>query len=120
MYARCGGRRRRAEFVQSLQPVRSKGASMIEVHPQTRSTLQEAPERYLFTLTFAHGEVALLTISGATDAHHARILAENAIAHCRYTVTRGDSTGGKAHCFYYWHVQAQERNPRLDSLSRGA
>ena len=84
------------------------------------SSQQQSHSVALFTLTFAHGEVALLTISGATDAHHARILAENAIAHCRYTVTRGDSTGGHAHCFYYWHVQAQEQTPRLDSLSQGA
>ena len=92
---------------------------MIEVHPQTRSPLQEAPERYLFTLTFAGGQVALLTVYGATDAHHARTIAGNAIAHCRYTVVEGDVTNGHAHYFYYWHTrEAQERNPRLDS--RGA
>ena len=94
---------------------------MIEVHPQTRSPLQEASERYLFTLTFAGGQVALLTVSDATDSHHARTLSENAIAHCRYTITDGDVTDGHAHYFYYWHTrEAQERNPRLDSLSLGA
>jgi len=83
------------------------------------SSQQQSHSVALFTLTFAHGEVALLTISGATDAHHARILAENAIAHCRYTITDGDVTNGHAHYFYYWHTrEAQERNPRLDS--RGA
>ena len=92
---------------------------MIEVHPQTRSPLQEAPERYLFTLTFAGGQVALLTVYGATDAHHARTLAEDAVKNCRYTAVEGDTTNGLVHSFYYWH-EAQERNPRLDSLSRGA
>ena len=83
------------------------------------SSQQQSHSVALFTLTFAHGEVALLTVSGATDAHHARILAENAIAHCRYEVVEGDTTNGLVHSFYYWH-EAQERNPRLDSLSRGA
>ena len=59
----------------------------------------------LFTLTFVGGQVALLTVSGATDAHHARTIASNAIAHCRYAVVEGDHTGGNVHCFFSWcHV----------------
>ena len=70
----------------------------------------------LFTLTFVGGQVALLTVSGATDAHHARTIASNAIAHCRYAVVEGDTTNGLVHSFYYWH-EAQERNPRLSTIS---
>jgi len=70
----------------------------------------------LFTLTFVGGQVALLTVSGATDAHHARTIASNAIAHCRYAVVEGDTTNRLVHSFYYWH-EAQERNPRLSTIS---
>ena len=70
----------------------------------------------LFTLPFVGGQVALLTVSGATDAHHARTIASNAIAHCRYAVVEGDTTNGLVHSFYYWH-EAQERNPRLSTIS---
>ena len=86
---------------------------MIEVHPQTRSPLQEAPERYLFTLTFRGGQVALLNVCGASTQEEARAIAESAIKNSQYEVVAGDHTEGHAHCFYSWcTAQAQERTPR--------
>ena len=55
-----------------------------------------------FTLTFVGGQVALLEVRGAADDEQARILAANAIKHCHYMVTDGDTTYGQAQYFYYW------------------
>ena len=85
---------------------------MIEVHPQTRSLLQEAPERYLFTLTFRGGQVALLDVRGAVDSEEARAIAHQAIKTCSYRVVDGDQTQGRAAYFYYWTTRAaQEMHP---------
>ena len=99
-----------------MSQVVDAGSSQQQSHP-----VAPRAQPFLFTLIFAHGEVALLTVSGARSSHHARSIAEYAIDHCRYTVVDGDHTGGNVHCFYYWcAVQAQERTPRLDdSLSEG-
>ncbi len=58
--------------------------------------------KHLFTLTFAHGEVALLDVRGAVDQEQARAIACDAIKRCQYSVTDGDQTGGNAHYFYSW------------------
>jgi len=83
-------------------------------------TSVEVQRTHLFTLTFVGGQIALLNVCGAHSQQEARAIAESAIKNSRYGVVAGDSTGGHAHCFYYWHVQAQEQTPRLDSLSQGA
>ena len=61
-----------------------------------------ATNRHTFTLTFAGGQVALLEVRGAADQEEARTIAQNAITTSRYTVTDGDTTGGRAHYFYCW------------------
>ena len=60
---------------------------------------------FLFTLVFAGGQVALLTVYGASDQEQARSIASTAIKNCQYTVVDGDHTGGNVHCFFSWcHV----------------
>lgn len=72
-----------------------------------------AGNMHLFTLTFPHGEVALLEVRGAADSQQAHLIASTAITTCRYTVTDGDTTHGQAQYLYHWcSSEAQERSVR--------
>jgi len=64
-----------------------------------------APSAHTFTLVFAGGQMALLTVYRASDQEQARSIASTAIKNCQYTVVDGDHTGGNVHCFFSWcHV----------------
>lgn len=72
-----------------------------------------AGNTHLFTLTFPHGEVALLDVYGAANHEQAHAIAQDAIKTCRYTVTDGDTTHGQAQYLYHWcSSEAQERSVR--------
>ena len=100
--------------------MQTKMSQVVDAGSGQQQLVAPSAQPCLFTLTFRGGQIALLNVYGASTKQEARGIAESVIKNACYTVVDGDYAGGKAHCFYYWHVQAQERNPRLDSLSRGA
>ncbi len=67
-----------------------------------------AANRHLFTLTFPHGERAILEVCGAPHQIKARTLASS-LFHCPYTVTDGDVTNGDAPGSYRcWYSSAAQ------------
>jgi hypothetical protein len=92
----------------------------------TLTIQQQAAMVHIFTLHFKAGEIAVLEVRGAADQDSARQVAQQAIKHRRhiglhgevieepisYTVSDGDTTGGRTEHFYLWcSAAAQEQQP---------
>jgi len=102
----------RAQLLENIAALQIEFAQVQTELAQTWARVY-ADNTHLFTLTFPHGEVALLDIRGATNHEQAYAIACNAIKTCHYMVTEGDTTNGQAQYLSYWcSSEAQERSVR--------
>jgi hypothetical protein len=62
-----------------------------------------------FTCHFPGGHIAVVFVVGAANDEQALAEVSQAFTHCRYTVTKGDPTGGKAEPFYLWVCRQPQR-----------